>query len=428
MWLCFVLLLQTALAAEYSGTTSADNNGFVFLGKFVFDTIIDGVLPSFEVFLKTDPSNVEKDAYKGWEVLLFDDEDSSWPSIYNQDPAVPCSEARSKAKNLNVPYNVVFSTAGEYHMTGQIHQVVRPRYWFVVLANCAAQNVPAVDYVAHLVNSARGPWSRELGTNVMGLNTMYLVMFLLYLPFVCVHFHGVRVLSKKLQFVHPLVKVFAVIVLLQLLVIICHLSYWGAYWHNGHGLPAARPIGDIGDIIARVGFMLLLILLAKGWTISNEPLTQKALIIGSVGGFGLVFVLLLILRDAFTAPAATDVPTAIRWIIYILLAFWLVFAVWFVICLKKSDSSEDNPAKKKLYRSLGLVFFPWFLTYPIVNFLAIWVAAYKKDVIVETTDTVFSILGYAVLSFLLWPSRAEEFFNISTPDVQKSTVDTYEQL
>jgi len=235
-------------------------------------------------------------------------------------------------------------------------------------------------------------------------------------------------LSKKLQFVHPLIKMFAVILVLQLLVILCHLSYWGAYWHNGHGLPGAKPIGEIGDIIARVGFMLLLILLAKGWTINGEPLTDKIPILGSVSGFGLVFVLLLVLKDVFTDPAATDVPTAIRWIIYILLVFWLGFAGWFVFCLRMSYIREDNPVKKKLYRSLGLVFFPWFLTFPVVNFLAIWVAPYKKDIIVESTDVAFSLAGYAVLSFLLWPSRAEEFFNISTPDVQKSNVDTYEQL
>jgi len=38
------------------------------------------------------------------------------------------------------------------------------------------------------------------------------------------------------------------------------------------------------------------------------------------------------------------------------------------------------------------------------------------------------LFGYSVLSFLLWPSRAEEYFNISTPDVMKAQIDTYEQL
>jgi len=429
MWLCFVLFIQAASAARFSGTTPSKNNGFVFLGKFVFDTAADGVLPTFEVSFQIDPANVNNKAYQSWEVLLFDDEDNSWPSIYDKDPAVSCTEARSKAKNIPThPYDVVFTPSGEFRMSGSIEQHLRPRYWFVVLASCSTGYVPEVKYEAHLVNSARDPWSRELGTNVMGLNTVYLVIFLLYFPFVCIHFHGVRVLYKKLQFVHPLVKMFAVIILLQLLVIVCNLSYWGAYWHNGHGLPGAKPIAEIGDIIARVCFMLLLILLAKGWTISGEALTQRKQIVGSVVGFGLVFVLLLVLKDVFTDPAATYIPAGIQWIIYILLVCWLGFAVWFAICLKKSHSAEDNPVKKKLYRSLGLFFLPWFLTFPIVDFLTIWVGPWKKDVAVETTDVVFSFAAYATLSFLLWPSRAEEFFNISTPDVQKSQVDTYEQL
>lgn len=427
MWLC--LLLHAVSATLYEGKTSANNNGFVFLGKFVFDTQIDGINPTFDVHLHVDPSVAALPGYQGWELLLFDDEDTSWPAIYDQDPPVSCSDARLKARNIpSVPYPVKFNpTTGDWDGKGQVHQVARPRYWFIVLANCAG-TVPEVEYSAHLVNAARGAWSRELGTNVMGLNTMYLVIFLLFFPYVCIHFHGVRVLSKKLSYVHPLVKLFAGIIILQLLVILCNLSYWGSYWQYGHGLPGAKPIGEIGDIIARVGFMLVLILLAKGWTINPEPLTQKWLIIGTVLGFGFVFVLLLILKEVFTDPAATDVPGAIRWIIYILLMFWLGFAVWFAVCLKKSYSGEDNPMKKKLYRNIGIVFFPWFLTFPTVNFLAIWVAPHKKEVIVETTDVVFSFLGFLVLSFLLWPSRAEEFFNINTPDVQKSNVDSYEKL
>ena len=54
-----------------------------------------------------------------------------------------------------------------------------------------------------MLNSQRSSWNIEFGTNIMGLNTLYLIYFLVYVVFLAVHLFGVRTLAQRQKYVHP---------------------------------------------------------------------------------------------------------------------------------------------------------------------------------------------------------------------------------
>jgi hypothetical protein len=268
----------------------------------------------------------------------------------------------------------------------------------------------------------------ELGANQAGLQTMYLLFFILYLPFTVVHFYGVTQLSKKLEYIHPMVKLFALVVLMQFAVILANLCYWGAYVQNGVGMTGALPAGQGFDVLTRSLFIMILMLMAKGWTISGDELTGKFMVIGIVIGYAILDGLVLLWKYAVDDPAATSLTWGVWIFQVVILGLWFVFAIWFCYTIFKSYSKEDNPVKKALYRNLALVYIPWFFGLPLSTLLTIKLNAWSAQRITELVTLLISTAAYMVLSFLLWPSRAEEYFNISTPDVMRAQIDTYEQL
>lgn len=433
--LVFLLFAALASGAYFDGTAN-DEAGYHFIGKFAFDT----GQPSGEIDIKLEvedwtPEKFNK--YQNYEVWLFDDEEDAWPAIYQK--GLGCSEIRTKAKNynkdlqdINANLKIAFDSNGKYTAKAGIGQKVRQRNWFVVLANCkdasGVHNVENVKYSTHFTNINRSWWNREFGANQAGMQTLYLCFSMIYLPFMCIHFIGVAELSTKLEYVHPMVKLFAVVVFLQSVTILSNLAFWGAFVQNGKGLAVALPLAELVDCLTRTIFILILMLMAKGWTISGDELNGKWFVVMVVGGFFVGDALVITWRFLVADPAAVVPDLGVTIFLYIILLVWLVLATWFAKTLIDSWRKEDNPVKRTLYRNLAIVYLPWFFGLPLVTLLTLQLSPWVAERIVKTVSLLISTAGYMVLSYLLWPSRAEEYFNISTPDVMKAQIDTYEQL
>lgn len=78
---------------------------------------------------------------------------------------------------------------------------------------------------------------------------------------------------------------------------------------------------------------------------------------------------------------------------------------------------ENNPSKKSMFLKLCLIFGVWFLLLPIVNLGVFYFDPWVREKIVATFSVGVTTIAYAILVFLFWPSRAEEYFSIATPDV-----------
>jgi hypothetical protein len=284
-----------------------------------------------------------------------------------------------------------------------------------------------------MLNIQRGSWLTELGFDIMNINTFYLLMFFIFLGFYSTHMYGVRKLSVKLEYLHPMVRLFAVDLTFQFLSIIFYMLHWCTYSSNGVGFNGLRQAGEVMDGITRCLFMLILTLIAKGWTISGDELSGKKFIVAALVSFFLIHCAILLWKFALEDPAAVKMNVALEVILWLELLIWFIFAGFFTFSVFSSWKKEDNPVKRALYFQLGIVFTIWFFGFPIISFVDLaqindqgWITSRMK--VVEQTDMCISLIGYLFLSFLLWPTRAEEYFNINKPDVMRANIDTYEQL
>jgi len=254
------------------------------------------------------------------------------------------------------------------------------------------------------------------------------VFFFVFVIMLGVHFFGVYKLSVKLQYLHPLVKVFAFVLICEFLGIFANLIHYGSFASNGVGVPVLNKSGDVLDVVARITFILLLMLLAKGWTISGDKLTHRKAIVGAVVAFTIAYIFILFWQFAAESDASVENPKALQVMLVILIVIWMGFAIWFLVAAFQSWRGEDNPVKKGFYLKLGLLYGVWFLGLPFVNFLVFALDPWVREKIVKSISLLITTAAYTVLVFLLWPSRAEEYFDISTPDITKQSIDNYEQL
>jgi len=109
---------------------------------------------------------------------------------------------------------------------------------------------------------------------------------------------------------------------------------------------------------------------------------------------------------------------------------WFFWAIYFTFAICISYRAEENPVKKTLYRNLALIYGIWLFGLPTVSVLSVLVDPWVRDLVLETASIVVSTWAYGFLMFLLWPTRAEEYFNVNKPDVTAPgrRHENYEQL
>lgn len=434
------LFLSQGARWEHSFAADDDAPKFAFLGKFCFDAAWEKGVEVGSYTVDVTIPKADKEKREDLTVWLMSDEPSSWPAIYDKikGDGITCAEAVKIAEKdaeskpaVTIGKELQTATCDGDTCTVTALRTVKENYvrwWFAIVTDCT-DDLSGIDFAMHFNNTQRSSWNIENGYDITGLNTFFLVFFFAYFGFCCVHFYGVRQLSKKLEFVHPLVKLLAIVIIIEFLAVVFFMLHYGIYSSDGVGLNGLRQAAEVLDALSRVLFMLLLILVAKGWTVTGEELTGKFVIIGAIVGFLLIHSAILLWKFALEDPAAVKLETPLLVILYIETILWFGFAGYFTFAAVRSMKLEDNPVKKNLFFRLLLIFVPWFFLFPVIAFLNLTNAfGIIHEKVVLMTGFAINLLAILSLSFLTWPSRAEEYFNINKPDVTTSNIDTYEQL
>jgi len=421
------LYLISSNAERFSGMVNQNSkSGVGFMAKFCFDvnheSNSNATVGSVSVELKS-PYKQSGETF----LALFDDQINSWPKIYEK--SVNCTEAKSSLKGKpfslswrgqHAPYTASFELK-------RISQNLRPRWWFITLINCDS-NLKEVTYNVHAVQAQSSAWDKEFGVNEQGLNTLNLVFFFYYLVFFAIHTVGFHRLGKQLEYTHPLVRLFYVVVLVMFLVIFSRLLHYGIFAQNGEGVPELAKFAEVAEIFVRVVFLIILMLLAKGWTINPGEISGKRAVLLFSAAFLFAEVGIVFWRYAVQDPAATAIPTGLAFMLYAVVALWFLWTGWFVVIIYTSWKTEVNPVKKSLFQKLALIYFPWFFGLPFITMLQFAIDPWVREKIIASIRLLIATAGYSFLSYLLWPTRAEEYFSISSPDPLESGLDNYEQL
>ena len=436
--LVLLSLLSPARAMFQRGVVNSnDEDGLAFVSRFCFDYDPDGK-PAGNLRLDVvDPKWTPQEQVP-LTVALYNDLDDSWPLALQHLNEWSCRELlnivgtpeQNNGKGIKVQL-----TAPDQAKSASVDvvQKLRPRFWFIVIARCdptTGRGLPTGDisYELHTLNIQQSGWDHEFGTNERGLNTLYLTFAIVYTLFFVVHFVGVWNLRKQLQYVHPIVKLFSGILAVQVLSVVAYLVHYFKYGEDGVGIVWLLYSGTILDAIARIVFIFLLLLLAHGWTISNDHLHQRWIIAGVLGVFFVLQVAQLGYSWFSYNPELTSISKGDFVFQILIVCIYLLIGVYFVFMLVVSYVNEIIPPKKKLYLRLGLLFTPWMLGPPMVAVGVLLLDDWVRQKIVLSLQTALTFIAYAALSFLLWPSRATEYFSISSKPTLADFHAAYDRL
>lgn len=180
------------------------------------------------------------------------------------------------------------------------------RYWYVVFSSCSRLGPPSrqdcqwfhdlsVDEELHydiwIVNDFPGNkthfFTHQYSFDQQGLPQIFIAFTALYLVLNLVQFL-VQQIPK-----HPVILMVSLSVFLEFIAISFGCIHHVKYGFDGIGEPILREIGRCLDEVVQCLFVLLLLLLARGWRITRIDIRQKHLLFIVWGGYTVVYLTLV---------------------------------------------------------------------------------------------------------------------------------------
>jgi len=339
-------------------------------------------------------------------LLFYDDEQTSWPSIYPRSDSLTCEQKVSMAIANR-------SVVSGLQIIQPFEDDARPHYWYIAISNCGETSKLEFEYDFQFINVG-GPWERQFSYDDQGLIEMYLIFWILFTLVTIVHLRGVWTLFSTKSF-HPIVKLLTTTLLLETFSLLCLFIHYVIYASNGIGANGLKGLGEILDMGTQLVFMFLLILIAKGWCITRTTITgQKLLlVVGSLFLIGYVsmFTWENVGRDRASSLYIYESVPGI-----LLLVLRVITFGWFLWELRQTFIEEEDPKKRTFYKYFGGAYSCWFLALVLVVITAIISPAWDRAKTVMALYLIFNCLGFCSLAFILWPSRAIYYFQIIKKD------------
>ncbi|XP_004520306.1 integral membrane protein GPR180 [Ceratitis capitata] len=330
---------------------------------------------------------------------------------------VPCPHGGLCADE-DTPSNVIT----QHQFTYTISEVSEARFWYVALTACYRNRTTckwqAYDHLksshelaydiyvvnTHPNNSAAHPLSFQFSFDQQNLLEMYMIFLLVYLVLLPVQIYAVR-LQK-----HPVTRLFTLSLaseFVSLAFITAHLIKFAL---NGVGMPNMQTAGDILDIFSRTTFMLILLLLAKGWAVTRQQINRTGwIILMSIWVPYCAFQMFLYVWDKTEVDIISDVDEYQTWPGWIVLILRTSFMTWFLYELRNTMKYEHSTKKLDFLLHLGASSLVWFIYLPIVAIVALQVSPmWRYKLLLGITNSA-DCLAYCVMTGLLWPNRSGQY-------------------
>lgn len=293
-------------------------------------------------------------------------------------------------------------------------QVVRAYFWYFAVADCSnSSDGLDVQYSLKYLNPGNFWWA-QFSYDEQGIPQMYIAFTLFYIILLIFQVQS-AVALYHLESFHPIVRLLTGTVIVQLLSVTSLLIHYLIFGSDGIGVPALKGFGDLTSFAGQVMMMFMCILVAKGWTITTNYLTDKIAILVVTCLYFISHLSLFIWDYVGRDPASTlYFYDSIPGLLVILLRLGL--AGWFLWSLSKTVQLESVAEKRTFYLYFGGSYTLWFLLLPaIVAFALVLEPWYQMRTV---TGMMLTADALAMLWFviLLSASRAAKYFNIkATP-------------
>ncbi|XP_055532775.1 transmembrane protein 145-like isoform X2 [Wyeomyia smithii] len=299
----------------------------------------------------------------------------------------------------------------------------RQRWWYIAIANCGSNKGLDVIYRFRMTNGALGDfWHEHFSADEMYIPPILLVESISYtLLLLAVFLCAIELKTRHLY--HCTYRLFALSVLLQWFGILLLSVTWAKYAVSGIG--PFTSFGGFFTSASEITFLLLLLLMAKGYTITRARLKTCATVKITVftNLYAIVYISLYIYQaeafdpgdvlNLYESPAGFGLA-GLRCV------GWGFFIYSCAATIRKF--TEKGP----FYYPFALLGSLWIMSGPIltvigVNVLDPWV----RESVMHGALGLVAFMGHLAFLWLTWPSRANKSFpyHVRTNHVGISTVD-----
>uniref|UniRef100_A0A1Y1MAY0 GPR180/TMEM145 transmembrane domain-containing protein n=1 Tax=Photinus pyralis TaxID=7054 RepID=A0A1Y1MAY0_PHOPY len=328
---------------------------------------------------------------------------------------IPCPKGQ-----LCVDEDTAWNVIGGHQFTYVIQDLVQPSFWYVSMVACYRDEETCewhhyepnehyeIDYDMWLVNgnpnnSAYNVLTYQFSFDRQNTLELHLLLWLCYIILVPLQCYAVRVQK------HPVTKLFTASLAIDFVAICFILVHSLKFSLDGVGFPNLNMVGDILDILSRTLFMLLLLLLAKGWAVTRLELTWKPLVFAIWLCYGIVHILLYV-WNLTEVDVIEDIDEYQTWPGWLIIVFRTLIMLWFIYELRITMLYEHNTQKLNFLLHFAASSLVWFIYLPILALIALHVSALWRLKLLLGITYSADCFAYCVMAHLLWPTRSEQYF------------------
>ncbi|XP_052285419.1 transmembrane protein 145-like isoform X2 [Dreissena polymorpha] len=413
----FLFLLVLSLSSYSWGKWAVGEintlEDWVFLTRFCFLSDKGTLRFEFEYPVEYGPQNI----------LLYFDTKDQWPAVYKTDKNCTAKVAVTRIEDnqrIELPTSPISGCVKNNQSTlyvcsqSRTFRSARERWWYIAASRCS-QVAPVgikLKYKIHMTNGAVGDYlHREYSADefyILPIDIAFLIVYVV----LCVLTVVCAVLLRNRQLWHTTYKMYMVSVKLWTFYLFLMCIAYGTYGNDGNGdkLQFIKSFARAFEAISIMVFLLMLILVGKGYTITRGKLSNVSTVKISVFmtlytiTYVVIFIWEAIIFDPGLVLYLYESPPG-----YALIAMRIIGYLWF--CYSIFFTLKHYPEKRTFYYPLFVFYTLWFWAGPIVilvasNAIALW----SREKTVVGVENFVSFCGHVFFLILTRPSAANKNF------------------
>ncbi|CAM1314801.1 TMEM145 (predicted) [Pycnogonum litorale] len=407
-----VLLRFNELSATVVHGDVDTNERWLFLARFCF--LSESGKFTYEVSYPLD--------YGTERILLYYDESDQWDAVYKT--KTTCYEKQDVLNvkngqfiNLTLLFNdnagctMFRKDFGDYYNCSgnRMFSTARERWWFIALSSCESKKGLKFKYRFEMTNHENSFWFKHFSADefyILPTNIIFTVAYtiLIGLTIVC----SVKLVKKHLF--HATYKLFIVSVAYKLMSLVLLCISYGQYAMNGFGYPTLKILGRIGGATSEYLFLLMLLLIAKGYTITRGRLrTVSSIKLAVFMIFYLInYAALFVYQQLYFDPGKVlyfhESPAGFAMMALRFLAFF-----WFGYAILRTI--QHYREKMKFYIFFFVFYSAWFLAGPIQTIVATTrIPKHNRAKIVHAVELLINLIAHVGFLILTWPIESNKRF------------------
>ncbi|KAL4657663.1 hormone-sensitive lipase-like [Arapaima gigas] len=385
------LLSTSAVRAKYVRGTVNTKEDWVFLTRFCFLTDLGRLEFRFRYPKSRCCQNI----------LLYFDDNSQWPAVYKR----PDKDCYQKEAVLRPENNQVINLTTHYTWSGC---VVRRVFNGPLPSGLHQGDGLQLEYEMKLTNG-QSFWTQHFSADEFGIletDITFLVIFAVIFTLSCYFAYTL----KGRQLLHTTYKMFMTAAGVEVLSLLFFCIYWGLYARDGVGNGSLKILGKLLFSVSFLVFLLMLILLGKGFTVTRARISHSGSVKLSIymTVYTITYVVLFIYEAEFFDPGwvlyAYDSPAG-----YGLMGLQLLAYVWF--CYAVMVSLKHYPEKQPFYIPFFTAYTLWFFAVPVTALIANFgIPRWAREKIVNGIQLGIHLYAHIVFLAITRPSAANKNF------------------